>query len=34
MKIKVEYIESSYDYEMKKLDTGVLMNLGGWSLPF
>lgn len=34
MKIKVDYIESSYDYEMVKLDTGAIMNLGGWSLPF
>ena len=34
MKIKVDYIESSYDYEMVKLDTGKIMNLGGRNLPF
>ena len=34
MKIKVKYIKSSYDYEMVRLDTGAIMNLGGRNLPF
>ena len=34
MKIKVNYIKSSYEYVMKRLDTGALMNLGGRNLPF
>ena len=34
MKITVKYIDSSYDYEMVKLDTGAIMNLGGRNLPF
>lgn len=34
MIIKIDYIPSEAIYKMEKLDTGVLMNLGGRSLPF
>lgn len=33
-KIPVDYKETVYAYKMETLDTGVLMNLGGRSLPF
>lgn len=34
MKIKVDYIKSSYSYVMVRLDTGAIVNLGGRNLPF
>jgi hypothetical protein len=34
MKITIEYTPSECHYKMETLDTGVLMNLGGRSLPF
>ena len=34
MKITIDYTPSEYRYKMETLDTGVLMNLGGRSLPF
>lgn len=34
MKIAVNYIPTSYTYEMYKLDNGNIMNLRGRSLPF
>ena len=34
MKINVEYVESKYVYKMERLDNGIIINLGGRSLPF
>lgn len=34
MKISVEYVESKFVYRMERLDNGIIMNLGGRSLPF
>ena len=32
--IKVLYVESVVEYQMYKLSTGIIMNLGGRGLPF
>lgn len=34
MQIKVKYTESSYEYEIRRIYTGALMNVGGRNLPF
>lgn len=32
--IEVLYVESVVEYQMYKLPTGIIMNLGGRGLPF
>lgn len=34
MKMNINYIPSEANYKMERLDTGIIINLGGRSLPF
>lgn len=34
MKIDINYIPSEVSYKMERLDNGIIINLGGRSVPF
>lgn len=34
MQIKIDYTPTEHIYKMERLDTGLIINLGGRSLPF